>query len=87
MSRRFWEVVPRRLVLRGGGGGRWIDRNDCKRDIGPWFKSTKPGYNFFLANLANFANFHVAAILAIYTYNMYDFKRVTYNLPQKYKTI
>ena len=43
---------------------RWSDRVDCERDIVPWFKSPKPGYSF----LANLANFHVVAILAISTY-------------------
>jgi hypothetical protein len=37
---------------------------DWEHDIGPRFKSP-PGYIFFLANLANF---HVVAILAISTY-------------------
>ncbi len=46
-------------------GGEWSDRGDCECHIGPWFKSPKPGYIFVLANLANF---HVAAILAISTY-------------------
>jgi hypothetical protein len=46
-----------------GRGGEWIDSDNCKRDIGPWFKSP-PRYIF----LANLATFHVAAILAISTY-------------------
>jgi hypothetical protein len=38
---------------------------DLEHDIGPRFKS--PLEYIFLANLANLANFHVAAILAIST--------------------
>jgi len=58
------------------GRSEW--RDDRERHIGPWFRSPKPGYNFFLANLANF---HVAAILAISTYikpNMIS-ERCTHN--------
>jgi hypothetical protein len=47
-----------------------------------------PGSNPHLDTimLANLANFHVAAILAISTYlkpNIYDFRMVTYNIPLK----
>jgi hypothetical protein len=46
--------------------GWWVDLTaTIERNIGPWFKSPKPLYNFCLANLAHF---HVAAILAISTY-------------------
>ena len=55
------------------GGGEWPVGVTRERHIGPW-----SGYNFFLANLANF---HVAAILAISTYikpNMIS-ERCTHN--------
>ena len=50
------------MATDGGDGGVGVVTATIERNIGPWFKSPKPGYNFILANLANF---HVAANLAI----------------------
>ncbi len=47
-------VYKKMATAVGGGAVGGLTATIATAKIGPGFKSPKPGYNFFLANLANF---------------------------------